>query len=470
VPAREPRAPAFARAALAVLAAAALGQAGALPGAAEAASAAWSPPVVLSTCLGSGPARAAFPRNSPTHATGVGAVVWSGARSCPQGAGTLVSRIGRSDLPGPAAYARAPDGHRLSLHAPLALAPAPHGQIAIAGSASSTTSADGLLVQGGAGGPFATLGTLAGTVAESGLFTAYLGDVALASASPSPSPSGSRRGVQVRVERYFAGSLSPALNVAAPAGGNAESLTVSLDFRTDAIAVWRQGGALYARDLPASGRVAPTQRLAAAAPAPRIAALISDNNRAIVAWADERAGTTSVYLDYSASGVRFGRPQLLERFANPAGLPYPRTSPRLVRLSSESVMLAWTGAQQGHWVVRTAPIDLNGLRKVSTISDPSADSLLSDLAPGPDGEAIALWGQPQPTPQGLDATRQAIIAARGIDASPGRTIFQAPEPIAAPGANSEASVAFDPASDRAIALWRGEGGSLQYAVRTPARP
>jgi hypothetical protein len=451
-------------------AALALALAGSIPGAARAAGAVWSPPIVLSTCLGSGPARAAFPRNSPTHATGGGAVVWSAARSCPQGGGTLVSRIGRGDLPGPGAYARTPDGHRLSLRAPLALAPAPHGQIAIAGSASSATSADGLLVQGAAGGPFSTLGTVAGTAGESALFTAYLGDVAIASPSPSAGAGGSRRGVQVRIERYFASSLSPALSIPAAAGGSIESLTVTLDFRTDAIAVWRQDGALYARDEPASGRVAPTQRLAAAAPAPRIAALISDNNRAIVAWADERAGKTSIYLDDSATGVRFGRPQLLERFANPAGLPYPRTSPRLVRLSSESVMLAWTGAQQGHWVVRTAPIDLNGLRKVSTISDPAADSLLSDLAPGPDGEAIALWGQPQPAPQGLDPSQQAIFAARGIDASPGRTIFQAPEPIAAPGANSEASVAFDPSSDRALALWRGDGGRLEYAVRTPAAP
>ncbi len=456
-------------AAVAVLLAAVLGQAGSAPptaGAAAAVAAAWSPPAVLSTCLGSGPARAAFPRNSPTHATGRGAVVWSAARSCPQGAGTVVSAIGGDDTPGRPAYARSPDGRRLSLRAPIALAPAPHGQLAIAGSASSATSADGMLVQGSAGGPFSPLGVLSGTIADSALFTAYLGDVAIA----TPGPSASRSGVQVRVERYFARSLSPALSIPAPAGGGVESLTVTLDFRTDAIAVWRQGGALYARDEPASGRVAPTQRLAAAAPAPRITALISDNNRAIVAWADERAGKTSVYLDDSATGVRFGRPQLLERFVNPAGLSYPRSSPRLVRLSSESVMMAWTGAQDGHWVVRTAPIDLNGLRKVSTISDPGVDSLLSDLAPGPDGEAIALWSQPQPTPHGLDTGRQAILAARGIDASPGRTIFQAPEAVAAPDANSEASVAFDPSSDRALALWRGANGQLEYAVRTPAAP
>jgi hypothetical protein len=133
-------------------------------------------------------------------------------------------------------------------------------------------------------------------------------------------------------------------------------------------------------------------------------------------------------------------------------------------------MLAWSGAQHGRWVVRTAAIDLNGLGAVATISDGRADSLLSDLQPGPEGEALALWTEPQRTAAGrLDAHDQALLAARGIDAFPDRTIFAAPERIAAPGANSDATLAFDPASDRALALWRGEGGGVEYAIRASSR-
>ncbi len=113
--------------------------------------------------------------------------------------------------------------------------------------------------------------------------------------------------------------------------------------------------------------------------------------------------------------MRFGAPRLLERFANPAGLPYPATSPRLVRLSSESVMLAWTGALNGHWVVRTAAIDLNGIGAAAVVSDPHADSLLSDLQPGPDGEALALWSEPQPTASGRLDTTDAGAARRAGD-------------------------------------------------------
>jgi hypothetical protein len=428
--------------------------------------ASWSPPATLSSCPAAGPAHATFPRDKPTHATGQGAVVWAAApHACPGGAGTLISPIGASDTPSTASYARTPSGAKLVLRPPLALAPAPHGELAIAGSASAPTRGDGVLVQGSAGGPFAPLGTIAGVLSGSSLFTGYLGDVAAASPTGG---GGGRGGARIDVERYFAHTLSPSRIVPA-SSGPVQALTVSLDFRTDAIAAWRQNGSLYAHDLPASGAVQPTQRLASAGAATRIAALISDDNRAIVAWADERDGKTSVYVDDSATGVRFGKPQLLERFANPSGLPYPANSPRLTRLSSESVMLAWSGAQDGHWVVRTAAIDLNGLRKVSTISAPGADALLDDLQPGPDGEAIALWSEPQRAPDGkLDPGDQAIVAARGIDARPGITIFGGPEQVAPPGPSSDATLAFDPASDRALALWLGAGDVVDYAVRTPA--
>jgi hypothetical protein len=440
--------------------------AGADAPAAASAAAAWSPPARLSSCPAAGPARAAFPREAPTHATGQGAVVWASAtRGCPGDGGTFVAPIGADDTPGPPSYARTPSGGKLALRAPLELAPAPHGQLVIAGSASAPTRGDGALVQGSASGPFAPLGTIAGVLTPNALFTAYLGDVA--AASPTGGGSG-RGGARIDIERYFAHTLSPSKIVPATSGA-VQDLTVSLDFRTDAIAAWRQGGSLYAHDLPASGRAQATQRLASAGQTTRIAALLSDDNRAIVAWADERAGKTGVYLDDSATGVRFGKPQLLERFANPSGLPYPAGAPRLVRLSSESVMLAWAGAQDGHWVVRTAAIDLNGLRKRSTISAPGSDALLSDLQPGPDGEAIALWDEPQRAPDGkLNPGDRAIVAARGIDARPGITIFAGPEQVAPPGPNSDATLAFDPGSDRALALWLGAGGNVDYAVRTPA--
>jgi len=406
---------------------------------------------------------AVFPRDKPTHGTGPGAAVWSAPRSCPQGGGIYVAQIDpATDAPDKPAYARTPGGGRLAMRPTLGVAPAPHGQIAIGGSASDPGRADGQLVQGRVGGSFAPLGPLVGEVTTSSLATGYLGDVA--AFSPT---AGSRAGANVFVERYFARALSPPRTVPAHAG-RVEFGTVGLDFRTDAIAVWRQGGALLARDLPASGRAQPTQRLRGVSPAPRVAALISDDNRAIVAWADPGERATSIYFDYSGPGVRFGKPQLLERFEDPER-NYPPLSPRLVRLSSESVMLAWSGMQDGHWVVRSAAIDQHGLGRVSTISAPGTDALLNDLEPGPRGEALAIWSEPQREPDGkLNLLEQAIVAARGIDTQPDATIFGAPEQVAPPGPNSLPTVAFDPDSDRTLALWLGGGARVRYSIRTPA--
>ena len=147
--------------------------------------------------------------------------------------------------------------------------------------------------------------------------------------------------------------------------------------------------------------------------------MLSDDRRAIVAWADGRGSETTVYLDRSATGVRFGAPQLLERFHDPDGLPSPAASPSLVRLSSESVLLAWAGSAAGHWVIRAAPVDLNGLGAISTIAAPSGDALLADLTAGPVGDALVLWTEPAPTAAGApDMQRQALFAARGYDAAP----------------------------------------------------
>jgi hypothetical protein len=68
----------------------------------------------------------------------------------------------------------------------------------------------------------------------------------------------------------------------------------------------------------------------------------------------------------------------------------------------------------------------------------------------------------------LDLGDQAVYAARGIDAYPGRTIFTAPELVTAPGApgsSGEAAVAVDPDSDRAIAAWRTSPGAIYYSLR-----
>ncbi len=424
----------------------------------------WSAPAALSSCAAAPAAQVIFPSDSPRHATGRGAVIWSAAAGCPGGEGARVSRIGRGALPATSAIPRTAAGRPIGLDAPLVASAAPHGQLVIGGSAPGAP-AEGLLIQGAAGGPFSTLAPSHGAAPPMALTSAYLGDVALA--APPASTAGST-GVRVHVERFFSHRF--VRDAAASSGaGSPRALTLAMDYRSDALTVWVQDGAIYAREEPASGTRHPIQRLARAVASTHLTALLSDDSRAIVAWAEQRGSETSVYVDRSATGVRFGAPRLLERFHNPDSLPSPAASPTLVRLSSESVMLAWAGAAHGHWVVRTAPVDLNGVRARSTIAPVGADALLSSLASGPNGEALVLWTEPLLTAAGPpDTRRQAIFAARGIDTLPGRAVFGKPEQVAPPGPVSDATVALDPASGNALAVWQGEHASIEYSIRSAA--
>jgi hypothetical protein len=430
-------------------------------GTAAADAARWSPPAAVGACAATGAPHVVFPSDRPDHATGPGAIVWAASRRCPGGEGARLAAIGAGDVPGTAGVPRTASARGIALRGPLAVSGGPHGQILIAGGRPGQAAAQEL-IEGSARGPFAPLSTSETPAAPIALATAYLGDVALVAQADGA--------LKLHLQRYFARAPTGGVPVSTAGAGAAHGLTVALDYRSDAITVWQQGRAIYARNLPASRTVHPTERLAAAAPHAQIAALISDDNRAIVAWSEDRAGVSSVYLDMSAAGVRFGAPRLLERFSDPDGLPSPSASPRLVRLSSESVMMAWAGSAAGRWVVRTAAIDFHGPGAVATIAN-AGDALLAGLAPGPAGEALVLWSEPQPTAQGPPSTHsQAIFAARGIDAYPGRTIFAVPELIAPPGPNSEATVAIDPESGRGLVAWRGESGAIDYSIRAPAAP
>jgi hypothetical protein len=431
----------------------------------------WSPPATLSVCPATAGARVVFPSDSPSHATGQGAVIWSASSACPGGEGARVAVIGASEQPGAASIPHTAAGQKLAPHAPLTASAGPHGQIVIAGASPDTRingpGSNRLLIQGTAGGPFTPLQAPGGSATPIALTTAYLGDLAVAS-PPAGLPD--RGGLNVHVERFFSHRFVRNVSARTPEHGALQALTLAMDFRSEALAVWAQRGAIYARLVTNKGTVRPLQRLASVGSDPRISALLSDDNRAIVAWAEQRGPQTSVYVDRSAPGVHFSSPQLVERFNDPDGLSSPAASPSLVRLSSESVILAWAGAAAGHWVVHTAPVDLNGVQSVGTFAAPGEDARLAALAAGPDDDALLLWTEPLSTAGGLpDMARQAIFAARGTDAGPGHASFDEPEQVAPPGPVNDPAVALDPSSDRAVAVWQGEAAKIEYSIRSASK-
>jgi hypothetical protein len=444
----------------------------ALAAAVAASATPWSTPAVLSPCRAAGAPQVVFPSDSPSDATGAGAVVWRAAAGCAGGEGARVAGVGAGDVPGASAVVRNAVGRALAAHGPLLASGAPHGQIVIAGSATGGGTA-GPLIQGVAGGPFTALEPEGTSAAPLALARAYLGDVALASAPTHARPGGGRvsasGGFAVHVERFYAHRFGREVSVPSAGSAPVRELTLAMDYRSEVLAVWVQGGAIYARLLPNEGAARPLQRLARVGESAHVAALLSDDGRAIVAWSERHGEQTSVYIDRSGAGVRFRAAQLLESFSDPDGLDAPAASPSLVRLSSESVMLAWAGAEASHWVVRTAPVYMGGVGVVGTIAAPGADVLLDCLAAGPAADALLLWTQPAPSAGAPpDLERQSIFAATGFDAGDQRTVFGAPQLVAAPAAVDDLSGAFDPASDRPVAVWQGQDGRIEYSVRGQA--
>jgi hypothetical protein len=403
----------------------------------------------------------AFPSDAPRAPTGPGAIVWlspsggcgSDAREPGAGAGSLsVAPLDADDRPGSVEV--------------QSLAPAPN----LAGATGASLGRVAALIPSGKVGlsvlqgratrtllPTAGIGARAGAVA---LARAYLGDVAVAVVEPN-------RTIAVYVERHYRAGFDPPVRVAV-GPGRVTSLTATMDYRADVLLAWQQNGAVYAHMLRQSMRAEPTQRVGPSAPDPQLAAVVSDNDHGMVAWSSTAptrrtvgVPVTHVRLALSSAGVRFGGYRALASFGDPARAAATPGSLALVRLSTENVLLAWTEATGGHTVVRAAPAVFAGVRPSLLVSGASGEGVLSALAAGPAGEAVATWRGSQE----LGAGVQALWATRVFIGRHDRPGVRAPEAIAPAGTGVANGLAVDPATDRPVAAWTSAGahGVLEYA-------
>jgi hypothetical protein len=422
-------------------------------GAQGASSSGWSSPRRLSTCAAAVGPRVAFPSESPTIPTGPGAIVWAEDPACAGGPtqptqtplDISLAALGPGERPALTGSAPLPGASTGG----LAVVGASEGRVVVAAALRRNGSTPALaLMEGRATRPLGAATLLSGKGPLFSLARAYLGDAAVATVQPGVA-------IEVRVERYFRSGFEAPLRI--PIGPSPVSaLAATMDYRSDVLVAWQQNGAIYVHMLRASGRAEPTQRVGTSAPGPQLKALVSDNDHGMIAWSSgggpSPGARTSVRIAFSGAGVRFAGSRLVARFADPEGAGHAPGSLALVRLSSENVMLAWTDAQAGHYVVRAAPAVFAGTHPSARLSDPAAQSVLADLAPGPAGEAVALWSS---TPDGsaFDPTHNELWAARTFVERHGRAGAGAPEILAPPGPNAAPSLAIDPASDHPVATW-----------------
>jgi hypothetical protein len=496
------------------------------------AAARWSAPVRPAGCsaaLSAAPAPSVvFPSADPTTRSGPGALLWTAPRGC--AAGAIAGEAGEAfgatlagDIPG---VGQPLASDPVGLEVVAATAGTATGQVVAVGS--------GALTEGRVAGAFGAAQPLGGPAVPVAASSSYLGDVAIAS------PVRTRAGwaIAVRVQRHYSESPARARLVAVGASP-VEAVVATMDYRAEVLLVWVSRGTVYARELSSTGALGPAQRLGslpAGSPNLELRALVSDDGHAIVAWRSQSgapggAPTTTVTLSISGSGLAFGAPRVLERFRDLGGFVPPAGSLRLLRLSSEAVMIAWTGVDAGRYVVRAssvslhrgawAPVVISGLgsaggqtganrasvaggrldanrasaaggqldanrasaagrqldvNRAGRAGSISGDAVLADLAAGPDAEAFAVW-RTAPSSEGgaPNPRRWAIRAARGHYAGQGEVSFAASELVAAPGPNGPPAVAVDPASGRALAAWvtlagKGDVGLIEYALHAAGSP
>jgi hypothetical protein len=429
----------------------------------------WSSPRVLARCGLAGGPEVAFPSESPISPTGIGAIVWA---SEPTSCGSRSRRSARWAI-SVAAVGRTDDARLLraeplgeSPRAELTAVGAALGRIAVAAADVAAGPAGGAtaLLQGRVVDPARWPSLMVGSDPPPALARAYLGDVAIAVPVAGPA-------IAVFVERYFQRHFGrPRLIPIHP--GRVTALTATMDYRADVLLAWQQNGAIYAGMLRASGREDPTQRIGPSGSFPQIQAVVSDNDHGMIAWSSTEVSKrstarTRIYLDLSAAGVRFGEPRRLASFADPQHIGRIPGSLALERLSTENVMLAWTVAEHGHYVIRAAPAVFAASSPGTRLSEPDSQAVLAALAPGPAGEAIALWSTaPQVAGGTLDMRRAELWAARTSIVPHGRVALRRFAMIATAGPNAAATVAVDPATDRAVAAWMTVTAPerIEYAV------
>jgi hypothetical protein len=199
--------------------------------------------------------------------------------------------------------------------------------------------------------------------------------------------------------------------------------------------------------------------------------VLTANRAAAVAWEaqDVNEGTpesaATVDASFKAAGAthHFHSAQRLATVPALATGHYVGERAVKVALTPDGrITAAWTGYENGRFVVRAA--DVSGFRFVAAqrLSDPAVDAVLADLDAGPGSALAVAWrtgvagNDPGTGTAGLDAALRA----------PGAPAFGPPETIEQGTPALGAVLRFDPSTGRAVAAW-DDLTTIRTSARAP---
>jgi hypothetical protein len=247
----------------------------------------------------------------------------------------------------------------------------------------------------------------------------------------------------------------------------ARGATVALGPKGDVLVVWEDNHVIFARHLGPTGHAGAVHRIGDGVQS-SLQAAIDDKDRLEVAWKTQRVtegesdATATIRFATAAPGHAFASQRTIEsvdagRFVGAPGV-------RLVADGNGRSLLAWTGFDGAHFVVRAADF-VNGHRTTpQTLSPTGTDAVVGDAAVGADGEATVAWRSGVLGADPAPGTNPTVFASHR---AAGQTAFGPPEQVSTTGENVAFApfAAVDPVSGRSFVAYSPLSAGTEVSVR-----
>jgi hypothetical protein len=316
---------------------------------------------------------------------------------------------------------------------------------------------------GTAGGALGTARGLSGSTGQHvmGLAGNVRGDVAVVTGDAA-------RVRTVYVRRAGTTSFRVALRIAV--GNRARGATIALGPKGDVLVLWEDNHEIFARHLGPTGNAGAVHHIGDGVQS-QLQAAIDDTGRLEAAWETQRVNEGEsnspaiVRFATAAPGHGFGPQRTVETVgASGVGRYVSAPGVRLVAEGDGHSLLAWTGFDGSHFVVRASEVVGGHRGTPQTLSPAGVDAVLGDAGARADGAAIVAW---RSGVQGADPVPGAMEVVFASHRESAAVAFGAPEQVSTDGENLATApfAALDPVAGRSFVAYAPLGIGVEVSSR-----
>lgn len=272
----------------------------------------------------------------------------------------------------------------------------------------------------------------------------------------------------VYVRRAGTTSFRVALRIAVTS--RARGATVAVGPKGDVLVVWEDNHEIFARHLGTTGHARAVHRIGDGVQS-QLQAAIDNSGRLEVAWKTQRVSEGEsntpgiVRFATAAPNHGFGPQRTVETVgASGTGRFVGAPGVRLIAEANGRTLLAWTGFDASHFVVRESEV-VNGHRGApETLSPAGEDAVLGDAATGANGAAIVAW---RSGVQGADPVASATPTVFASLRDAGAAAFGGPEQVSDTGENVPTApfAALDALSGQSFVAYTPLTGGVKASAR-----